>query len=90
MECVVVSGNGDVSLQLIATYSNFAGFVLIFAITLNSFKVLRADLSCGFVLKNIRRSSMHDVIMILIFADLLQSLSKLEFGRVGMMFDLNP
>jgi hypothetical protein len=42
------------------------------------------------VLKNLHRSSIYDVIKILMLGDLFVSFCRLAHGRFGMMFELKP
>jgi hypothetical protein len=59
-------------------------------IVLNSVKGFIACSVCSDVLKNMHRSSMYDVIRMLMLDDLFVSSCKLAHGRVGMMFELKP
>jgi hypothetical protein len=77
--------SGVLSLQLNTTYSDFVGFVLIFAIVLNFWTSSMAFSVCFFVLKNIQRSSMNEVMSMLMYDDFLEIVSRSEFGRHGIM-----
>jgi hypothetical protein len=77
--------SGVLSLQLNTTYSDFVGFVLILAISLNYWTSSIAFSACCFVLKYIQRSSMNKVIRMSNYEDILVIVSRSEFGRHGIM-----
>jgi hypothetical protein len=76
---------GVLSLHLNTTYSDFEGFVLIFAIVLNSWTSAIAFSACCFVLKNIQRSSMSKVMSMSMYKDFLVIVSRSVIGRHGIM-----
>jgi hypothetical protein len=70
-------------------YCDFVGFAQISVIVLNSERRLIAS-SVGLdVFKNKHKSSMYDVIKMLMLDDLFVSSCKLAHGRVGIMLKLN-
>jgi hypothetical protein len=77
--------SGVLYLQFSTTYSDFVGFVLIFAIVLNSWTSSIASSASCFVLKNIQRSSMNKIMRMSMYEKFLVSVSRSEFGRHGIM-----